>query len=117
MPLYISMVFKLMKEQGIHEGCIEQINRLMTTSLYGDKVALDDNQRIRMDDWELREDIQQACRDLWPLITTENLAQKTDYAGYKRDIPESVRFWSRRSGLRCGCKHRSRIRSHHAVIC
>lgn len=86
MPLYISMVFKLMKEQGIHEGCIEQINRLMTTSLYGDKVVLDDNQRIRMDDWELREDIQQACRDLWPLITTENLAQKTDYAGYKQEF-------------------------------
>ena len=86
MPLYISMVFKLMKAQGIHEGCIEQINRLMTTSLYGDKVALDDNQRIRMDDWELRDDIQQACRDLWPLITTENLAQETDYAGYKQEF-------------------------------
>jgi enoyl-[acyl-carrier protein] reductase/trans-2-enoyl-CoA reductase (NAD+) len=86
MPLYISMVFKLMKEQGIHEGCIEQINRLMTTSLYGDKVALDDNQRIRMDDWELRDDIQQACRDLWPLITTENLTQETDYAGYKQEF-------------------------------
>ena len=86
MPLYISMVFKLMKAQGIHEGCIEQINRLMTTSLYGDKAALDDNQRIRMDDWELREDIQQACRDLWPLITTENLAQETDYAGYKQEF-------------------------------
>lgn len=86
MPLYISMVFKLMKEQGIHEGCIEQINRLMTTSLYGDTPALDDNQRIRMDDWELREDIQQACRDLWPLITTENLTQETDYAGYKLEF-------------------------------
>ena len=73
-------------EEGIHEGCIEQINRLMTTSLYGDKVALDDNQRIRMDDWELRDDIQQACRDLWPLITTENLAQETDYAGYKQEF-------------------------------
>lgn len=99
MPLYISMVFKLMKAQGIHEGCIEQINRLMTTSLYGDKVALDDNQRIRMDDWELRDDIQQACRDLWPLITTENRARNR-LCRLQAGIPEPVRFWSRRRGLR-----------------
>ena len=84
MPLYISIVFKLMKDRGIHEGCIEQINRLMTTSLYGGNAKLDDEQRIRMDDLELREDVQQACREIWPTITDENLEQLTDYIASNR---------------------------------
>jgi len=86
MPLYISIVFKLMKDRGIHEGCIEQINRLMTTSLYGGNAKLDDEQRIRMDDLELREDVQQACREIWPTITDENLVQLTDYIAYKEEF-------------------------------
>jgi enoyl-[acyl-carrier protein] reductase/trans-2-enoyl-CoA reductase (NAD+) len=86
MPLYISIVFKLMKDRGIHEGCIEQINRLMTTSLYGGNAKLDDEQRIRMDDLELREDVQQACREIWPTITDENLEQLTDYIAYKEEF-------------------------------
>ncbi|AHG22522.1 trans-2-enoyl-CoA reductase [Chania multitudinisentens RB-25] len=85
MPLYISMAFKIMKEKGIHEGCMEQVYRLMRTRLYSDLV-LDDHARIRMDDWELRDDVQQACRDLWPLITSENLSELTDYAGYKQEF-------------------------------
>lgn len=86
MPLYISMAFKIMKEKGIHEGCMEQVYRLMRTRLYGDDKALDDHQRIRMDDWELRDDVQQACRDLWPSITSENLSELTDYTGYKQEF-------------------------------
>ena len=86
MPLYISMAFKIMKEKGIHEGCMEQVDRMLRTRLYASDMALDEQARIRMDDWELRDDIQQACRDLWPLITTENLAQETDYAGYKQEF-------------------------------
>ncbi|WP_127958162.1 enoyl-ACP reductase FabV [Serratia microhaemolytica] len=86
MPLYISMSFKIMKEKGIHEGCIEQIDRMMRTRLYGDDLKLDNAARIRMDDWELREDVQQTCLELWPSITSENLNQLTDYSGYKEEF-------------------------------
>ncbi len=86
MPLYIAMSFKLMKEQGIHEGCIEQIQRMFYTRLFDGEFVTDDAQRIRMDDWELRESVQQACRDLWPQVTTENLPELTDYKGYKDEF-------------------------------
>ncbi len=86
MPLYLSMVFKIMKEQGIHEGCIEQVDRLMRTRLYSGDMQLDDHTRIRMDDWELRDEVQHACRDLWPSITTENLTELTDYSSYKQEF-------------------------------
>ncbi|WP_220721154.1 enoyl-ACP reductase FabV [Agarivorans litoreus] len=88
MPLYISMVFKIMKEQGLHEGCMEQIYRLFNERLYleGEQAPVDDHNRLRLDDWELREDIQQACVDLWPQITTENLKEHTDYEYYKAEF-------------------------------
>ena len=87
MPLYIAMVFKIMREKNIHEVPIDQINRLFRTRLYqGSDLALDDEQRIRMDDWELRDDVQQACKDLWPKVTTENLSQLTDYREYKEEF-------------------------------
>jgi len=89
MPLYISMAFKIMKEKGIHEGCIEQINRLFRTQLYAvDKLSkhVDDANRIRLDDWELRDEVQQECREIWPKVTTENLFELTDYAGYKEEF-------------------------------
>ena len=88
-PLYVSMVFKIMKAKGIHEGTIEQVNRLFRDFLYrADGVApqLDDEQRLRLDDWELREDVQSECKALWPTVTTENLNQLTDYAGYRHDF-------------------------------
>ncbi|MEE1672972.1 trans-2-enoyl-CoA reductase family protein [Agarivorans aestuarii] len=88
MPLYISMVFKIMKEQGLHEGCMEQIYRLFNERLYleGETAPVDEHNRLRLDDWELREDIQQACVDLWPQITTENLKEHTDYEYYKEEF-------------------------------
>jgi len=88
MPLYISMAFKVMKEEGVHEGCIEQINRLFRTQLFnsGADKNLDEANRLRLDDWELRDDIQQKCRDIWPQVTTDNLFDLTDYAGYKREF-------------------------------
>ncbi len=88
-PLYVSMVFRIMKEKGLHEGTIEQINRLFRESLYRlDQHALttDGEGRLRLDDWELRDDVQQACKAMWPTVTTENLSQLTDYAGYKHDF-------------------------------
>ncbi|ASA56985.1 enoyl-ACP reductase FabV [Vibrio gazogenes] len=89
MPLYISMVFKKMREEGVHEGCMGQIYRLFSERLYradGQAPAVDDHNRLRLDDWELREDIQQHCRELWPQITTENLKQLTDYEAYKDEF-------------------------------
>ncbi len=86
MPLYLSIVFKVMKEKGLHEGCIEQINRLLRTGLYGEGAEIDEEQRYRLDDWELRDDVQQACREIWPQVTTENLFELTDYASYKKEF-------------------------------
>lgn len=89
MPLYIAMVFKKMREQGVHEGCMEQIYRMFSQRLYkedGSVPEVDDHNRLRLDDWELRDDIQQHCRDLWPQITTENLRDLTDYDMYKEEF-------------------------------
>ncbi|AMC99374.1 enoyl-ACP reductase FabV [Halomonas chromatireducens] len=91
MPLYIAMVYKIMKEKGLHEGTIDQLNRLFGDRLYsaqgqGGQFDTDDAGRLRLDDWELRDDVQQACKELWPKVTTENLFEITDYAGYKHDF-------------------------------
>ncbi len=87
MPLYLAMGFKVMKELGIHEGCIEQINRMFRTQLYKDGgAALDDSARIRMDDWELRDDVQDKVKAIWPKVTTENLFELSDYQGYKDEF-------------------------------
>ncbi|QXO19014.1 MULTISPECIES: enoyl-ACP reductase FabV [Vibrio] len=95
MPLYIAMVFKKMREEGIHEGCMEQIYRMFSQRLYKDdasKPETDDKNRLRLDDWELREDVQQHCRDLWPQITTENLKELTDYEAYKEEFLQLFGF-------------------------
>ncbi|OEE73858.1 enoyl-ACP reductase FabV [Vibrio ordalii] len=89
MPLYIAMVFKKMREQGVHEGCIEQIYRMFSQRLYkedGSAPEVDEQNRLRLDDWELREDIQKHCRELWSQITTENLKELTDYVEYKEEF-------------------------------
>ncbi|MCG3731293.1 enoyl-ACP reductase FabV [Vibrio cincinnatiensis] len=89
MPLYIAMVFKKMREEGIHEGCMEQIFRMFSQRLYkadGSVPETDEQNRLRLDDWELRDDIQQHCRELWPQITTENLKTLTDYELYKEEF-------------------------------
>lgn len=89
MPLYIAMVFKKMREEGLHEGCQEQINRMFRERLFredGTAPQLDEANRLRLDDWELKEEIQQHCRDLWPLVTTENLCELTDYREYKQEF-------------------------------
>jgi enoyl-[acyl-carrier protein] reductase / trans-2-enoyl-CoA reductase (NAD+) len=87
MPLYIAMGFKVMKELNIHEGCIEQINRLFRSQMYKDGGAeLDDSARIRMDDWELRDDVQNKVKELWPQVNSDNIFELTDYQGYKDEF-------------------------------
>lgn len=86
-PLYISLLYKVMKEKDLHEGCIEQIYRLFAERLYnGASPQLDEDGRIRIDDWEMRPDIQQAVAELWPDVTTENLEQVSDIKGYRTEF-------------------------------
>jgi enoyl-[acyl-carrier protein] reductase/trans-2-enoyl-CoA reductase (NAD+) len=76
-----------MKEEGIHEGTIEQIQRLYSDRLYnGGEVPVDEKGRIRIDDWEMRDDVQQKVAALWEKATTENLAEIGDLEGYRKDF-------------------------------
>jgi enoyl-[acyl-carrier protein] reductase/trans-2-enoyl-CoA reductase (NAD+) len=86
-PLYISLLYKVMKQKGMHEGCIEQIQRLFAERLYnGASVQLDESGRIRIDDVEMLPDIQAAVAGLWPSVTTENLPQISDIQGYREEF-------------------------------
>ena len=86
-PLYISLLFKVMKEKGIHEGCIEQIQRLYSERLFiKGETPLDEKGRIRVDDWEMREDVQAEIAELWKNATTENLAKIGDLEGYSNEF-------------------------------
>lgn len=86
-PLYISLLYKIMKEEGIHEGCIEQIQRLFQDRLYtGSPVPVDEKGRIRIDDWEMRDDVQAKVAKLWEEATTETLPAIGDLAGYRNDF-------------------------------
>ncbi|MFV5701811.1 enoyl-ACP reductase FabV [Flavobacterium sp. XS2P12] len=86
-PLYISLLYKIMKEEGIHEGCIEQIQRLYQERLYtGDEVPVDEKGRIRIDDLEMRADVQEKVAKLWIEAVTENLSEIGDLEGYRKDF-------------------------------
>jgi len=92
-PLYISLLFRVMKEKGLHEGCIEQMRRLTMDYLTeGKEVQTDANGMIRLDDLEMREEVQAAVRELWPRVTTENLDALSDIAGFRRDFSQLFGF-------------------------
>jgi enoyl-[acyl-carrier protein] reductase/trans-2-enoyl-CoA reductase (NAD+) len=84
-PLYISLLYKIMKEKGTHEGCIEQIYRLFHNHLYSGKKLMD-NQFIRIDDLEMQSDVQSEVAKLWSEVNTENLAALTDVEGYRDEF-------------------------------
>ena len=89
LPLYISIVFKVMKEQGVHEGCIEQVERMLRTQLYrddGKAMDVDDAERLRLDDKELTEEVQSTSTAVWEGITQETLFSESDYQGYKDEF-------------------------------
>lgn len=86
MPLYLAMLFKVMKEEGCHEGCIEQVDGLFRNSLYGDSEPMDDEGRLRADRLELQAHIQAKVEALWQEVTTENLHELTDLKGYKAEF-------------------------------
>ena len=86
-PLYASLLFKVMKEAGTHENIIQHIYRLFATQLAkGATMNLDDAGRIRVDDWELAPEIQDEVRRRWPLVTTENLDELADLEGFREDF-------------------------------
>ena len=92
-PLYISLLYKTMKAKGIHEGCIEQIQRLFQDRLFaGKEVPVDEKGRIRIDDWEMRDDVQEEVADLWNRVTTENLSELGDLEGYKKEFYQLFGF-------------------------
>lgn len=91
MPLYISLCFKVMREQGIYESVIDHIYR-MFTEVYSNKIEIDADNRFRMDSWELRDAVQNKCKELWPKVTTENLFEMSDYADYKNQFLQLFGF-------------------------
>ena len=86
MPLYLALLFKVMKADGSHEGCIEQIYGLFHDSLYGVAPITDDEGRLRADGKEMRPEIQQQVEALWSRVNDDNINELTDFAGYKREF-------------------------------
>ena len=99
-PLYISLLFKIMKEQGIHEGCIEQICRLYSQCLYSEgketrgwsHVPVDESGRIRLDDWEMRRSVQEKIADLWETVDSDSIGAVADLEGYRQDFFQMFGF-------------------------
>lgn len=86
-PLYISLLYKVMKAKGLHEGCIEQIQRLFADHYDAPNgPTLDDKGRVRIDDWEMRDDVQAEIAKVWNEVTTENLDELSDFAGYQQEF-------------------------------
>ena len=91
-PLYISILYKAMKAAGNHEECAEQMDRLFRERLNSPTPALDDAGRIRLDDWEMADDIQNLIAERWSTVTTENLAELADFAGYQESFQRLFGF-------------------------
>lgn len=83
-PLYISLLYKIMKKEGLHEGCIEQMNRLFIDKLPAKETDAEDY--IRLDDWEMEDKVQNEITKLWGLVTTENIGELGDIEGYWEDF-------------------------------
>lgn len=86
MPLYLALLFKVMKEQNIHEGCIEQINRLFRERLYANNPLKDDANRFRVDELELQDAVQKPIEEMWPKVTNETIDELTDFDGYQEEF-------------------------------
>ena len=85
-PLYAALLYRVMKEKGIHEGTIQQKHRLLKDMVYGDKPEIDDQRRLRPDNWEMREDVQDEVEALWDQVTPENFKEISDYKGAREEF-------------------------------
>lgn len=92
MPLYISAAFRVMKELDLHEDCIEQIQRLFATCMYGEGGEVDESGRFRLDDWELKPEVQSACELILKEVKTDSIDSLTDYKGYKENFERLFGF-------------------------
>jgi len=92
MPLYLSMLFKIMKAEGTHESCIEQVELLFRESLYGDNPKLDEDGRLRADYKELAPHVQQQVSDLWQQVQSDNIDALTDFKGYQTEFLQLFGF-------------------------
>jgi len=91
MPIYLAILFKVMKARGVHEGCIEQIDRLFRDRLYGDG-DLDDEGRLRVDQLELDPAVQAEVAGIWEQIDTDNLKSLADFDGYRQEFLQLFGF-------------------------
>lgn len=91
-PLYLSVMYKVMKEQNLHEGCIEQMVRLFEEKLVNEEIPVDEEGRIRLDDWEMKPEVQNAIMEIWNRITTENVEELCDIDGYWDDFFQMFGF-------------------------
>ena len=85
-PLYAALLYRVMKEKGLHEGTIEQKHRLLKDMIYGNKREIDSERRLRPDNWEMREDVQAEVEDLWDKVTPENFKEISDYKGAREEF-------------------------------
>lgn len=85
-PLYITLLYKIMKQKGLHEGCIEQMDRLLREKLKGNAPEVDAMNRIRLDDYEMQEDVQEEVMQNWARVTAENITELADIEGYWEDF-------------------------------
>lgn len=92
MPIYLAILFKVMKERGTHEGCIEQVDGLFRESLFGETPYMDDEGRLRADRKELDPEVQAAVGELWEQINTDNLRDLSDFDGYRREFLQLFGF-------------------------
>lgn len=85
-PLYFVILYKIMKDKNIHEGCIEQMARLFTEKLFVENIVTDEKGQIRLDDWEMREDVQNEVKEIWAQVTSDNIRELADVEGYWDDF-------------------------------
>lgn len=86
-PLYFSILYKVMKEKGVHEDCIGQMTRLFTQKIYGaDGIVTDENGFVRMDDYEMQKDVQDEIKKSWSVVSTDNIDVYCDLSGYWEDF-------------------------------
>lgn len=91
-PLYISILYRVMKEKNLHEGCIQQMHRLFHDRLFAEPVPVDGEGRIRLDDWEMREDVQGEVAGIWETISTQTVQEAADIDGYWEDFYQMFGF-------------------------
>lgn len=92
-PLYLSILYRVMKEKGIHEGCIEQMYRLWGEKIFGDNgILVEKDGMLHVDDWEMREDVQNEVMAIWQQINSGNLLELADTEGYWNDFYQMFGF-------------------------